>query len=84
MDDSQALQDLINSRGWKILCEEYIDERVKDIDHVLLSPDLEEVIWDDPQKQLNLLNQKKIERAYLIWLKSKPQELIDMQIGTHK
>lgn len=84
MDDRQALQDLLNSRGWKILCEEYIDERIKDLDHILLSPNLDEVIWDDPQKQLNLLNQKKIERAYLVWLKIKPQELIDMQIDTHK
>lgn len=84
MDNRQVLQELLNSRGWKILCEEYIDERIIEIDHVLLSPDLEEVIWDNPQKQLNLLNQKKLERAYLVWLKNKPKELIDMQIDTHK
>ena len=76
--DKQALIDLKNSKGWEILCKEYIDERISDLDNILLNPDLDDIIWDNPQKQLNLLNQKKIERAYLVWLKNKPAELINL------
>lgn len=79
--DRQALIELKNSRGWQVLCEEYINQRIEDLDWILLSPNLDDVIWDDPQKQLNLLNQKKIERAYLVWLKNKPNELIDSFIN---
>lgn len=74
--DKQAILDLKNSRGWEVLCQD-IDERIEELNDLLLNPKLDEVIWDDPQKQLNLLNQKKIERAYLVWLKNKPQELLN-------
>lgn len=75
--DKQALIELRNSRWWEILVKEFIDVRVEELDSLLLSPDLSDVIWDNPQKQLNLLNQKKIERAYLVWLKNKPDDLIN-------
>lgn len=79
-EDKQALVDLKNSRGWQVLCLD-LDERIEDLNELLLNPKLEEVIWDDPQKQLNLLNQKKIERAYLVWLKNKPEELMSAFIS---
>ena len=75
--DRQSLIDLKNSRGWEVLVKEFIDVRVEELDNLLLNPDLTDIIWDNPQKQLNLLNQKKIERAYLVWLKNKPDELIN-------
>lgn len=79
--DRQALVELKNSRGWQVLCDEYINQRISDLDDLLLNPSLDDVIWTDPQKQLNLLNQKKLERAYLVWLKNKPDELINSFIN---
>jgi hypothetical protein len=42
--DKQALIDLKNSKGWEILCKEYIDERISDLDNILLNPDLDDII----------------------------------------
>lgn len=76
-EERQSLIDLKNSNGWKILCKEYIDSRITDLDYFLLSPDLSDIMPNDIQKQLNIINQKKIERAYLVWLKESPDNLIN-------
>lgn len=75
--DRQALIDLKNSYWWQVLIKEYIDQRIEDLDQFLLSPNLEDIMPNDIQKQLNIINQKKLERAYLVWLKNKPDELIN-------
>jgi len=41
--DKQALLELKHSRGWEILCLD-IDERIDDLNELLLNPSLEEVI----------------------------------------
>ena len=82
--DFQALQELQHSTWWKIVCER-LDERIKAIENVLLTPDLVDMLWtDDLQKQINTLNYKKAERTYLLKLKDTPQELINTKILTNK
>jgi len=78
----QALKELKNSEGWKILCEE-LDIRIKAIEDVLLTPTNDDMFWDieKEREKLSLLNYKKAERAYLLKLKNLPQELLDTKIN---
>lgn len=77
----QSLQDLVNSQGWKILCEE-LDDRIKSIEDVLLEPtDSDMFEWIETEKQKNLLTYKKMERKYLISLKLLPQSLLSTKIN---
>jgi hypothetical protein len=82
--DYQALNDLKNSAGWKILCEE-LNIRIKAIEDVLLTPSNDDIFWDMEEiKKLNLLNYKKAERTYLLKLKQLPDELIATKITIQK
>lgn len=82
--DYEALQDLINSNWWKILCDE-LDDRIKSIENVLLEPTESDMFeWIEDEKQKNLLNYKKMERKYLIWLKDLPWKLLSTKINLDK
>jgi hypothetical protein len=80
--DYQAIIDLKNSNWWKMLVEE-LDQRIKNIEDVLMKPTTDDMFWGDEIKILNLLNYKKAERVYLIWLKELPQEILDTKINTN-
>ena len=81
--DYQAIQDLKNSQGWKLLCDE-LDIRIKAIEEILLTPTTDDMFWTDEIKKLNLMNYKKAERVYLLKLKELPQELLDTKIKQPK
>ena len=73
--DKQAILDLKNSRGWKILCDD-LDKRIKELEEFLLNPNIKDLIWTDTFQTLNIINQKQYERAYLVGLKDRPDELL--------
>ena len=80
----QALTDLKNSEGWKILCSE-LDIRIKAIEEILLTPTNDDIFWEmEESKKLNLLNYKKAERIYLLKLKDIPDELINTKVTIQK
>lgn len=82
--DYEALQHLLNSDWWKILCDE-LNNRIKSIENVLLEPtDSDMFEWIEDEKQKNLLNYKKMERKYLIWLKELPNNLLSTKINLDK
>lgn len=79
-NDYQALNELKNSHGWKLLTQE-LDIRIKAIEEVLFTPKLSDILWtQDPVEQIRLLNHKKEERIYLINLKDMPQDLLNTKI----
>ena len=82
--DYEALQDLVNSNWWKILCDE-LDDRIKSIEEILLEPTESDMFeWIEDEKQKNLLNYKKMERKYLISLKELPWKLLSTKINLDK
>jgi hypothetical protein len=83
-NDYQSLQDLQNSNWWKVLTEE-LDKRIKAIEKVLLEPTDSDMFSNiEDEKQKNLINYKKMERKYLIWLKELPKTLLGTKINLDK
>lgn len=78
--DYEAIRLLAGSAGWALMKWE-LDDRIKKLEDVLLSPELADMLGtDDPNKQLALLNYKKMERKYLMELKSLPETLLASKI----
>ena len=82
--DYPILEELSNSYGWQLICKK-LDERIKDIENILLSPNMKDIIrTDDPNIIIETLNYKKMERAYLLELKELPKTLMQSKIKTNK
>ena len=83
MNNYKVLQNFIKSKWWAIIVEE-IDQRIKDIEEVLLTPvsDLERLTKDKmtAEEKVNFINIKQKERENLIWIKSIPQELLNSEV----
>ena len=83
MDNCKVLQNFIKSKWWAIIVEE-IDQRIKDIEEVLLTPvsDLERLTENKmtAEEKVNFINIKQKERENLIWIKSIPQELLNSEV----
>lgn len=76
--DREELRKLKSSKGWEILCAS-IDEDIKKKDVYLLSPKVSDVL-NDPIKELAIINDEKKQRAFLVWLKNRPDELMNTKI----
>ena len=77
-NDYQALDDLQKSHWWKLIQDE-LKDNIKDLEDVLLNPNLDEIFEDDKdrlEKEIKLLKYKKMERAYLIELLDLPKDLL--------
>ena len=83
MNNYKVLQNFIKSKWWAIIVEE-IDQRIKDIEEVLLTPvsDLERLTQNTmtAEEKVNFINIKQKERENLIWIKSIPQELLNSEV----
>lgn len=73
--DRDELWSMMSSRWWHII-QEAIDEDIKIIDNFLLSPDINDLLLD-PVKIITLINDQKKQRAFLVRLKNKPNELLN-------
>lgn len=82
--DYESLRELSNSHGWKLVCD-YIDEKIKPIEKLLLDPYLDEIVWlEDEKKQENLTKYKKMERIHLLNMKNIPETLLSTKINIDK
>ena len=78
--DYQAIVELKNSHGWKIITER-LQKRIKDIEDVLLLPTNDDMLGKNELENIRLLNYKKAERVYLLWLINEPDTILKTKIN---
>ena len=80
------LTNLINNKAYVgLTTRPELDKRIKAIEKVLLEPTDSDMFSNiEDEKQKNLINYKKMERKYLIWLKELPKTLLGTKINLDK
>lgn len=85
MQDKEAILSLTSSRWWELIITE-IDNRIKDIEEVLLTPisDLDRLSSEKmtAEEKIKFIEIKQKERDNLLFIKSIPQSIIDSEVMT--